>query len=395
MIWSIEREDRVDLKRKPILWGLDKDELFFGCFVLFVGIVKGGPELDIIPPAMSKLLLIIGILPMCIKILRTSYTKNEWFIIIFMGLLAIISTLFTHRLGLMLVIVMILGAKNMKVSRILNMFLTLQVVTFLIAVIPQVIKLALGGTVNGILYENRDIYGVVEVTDQFRISLGYGHPNALQQNVCFLSILLICCMSHEIKKWQIALITVFNLSFYFLTYSNTGLTIYLLFLLFYFIWRYNKTFINMIGKYSPYIFILLTAVNILIVACFTGSTWMMKLDSIMVGRLQWAHEFMMSLGFSFWGRDIAEANIGYEYLDNGYVFLLLRYGVIIFVLYIIAVYKLLSYLYRKNQLLAIIVIGVVHVYFIMENFMLAGLYNLTYIYLAPALYEVSYFRKDG
>lgn len=82
MIWSIEREDRVDLKRKPILWGLDKDELFFGCFVLFVGIVKGGPELDIIPPAMSKLLLIIGILPMCIKILRTSYTKNEWFIII-------------------------------------------------------------------------------------------------------------------------------------------------------------------------------------------------------------------------------------------------------------------------------------------------------------------------
>ena len=31
---------------------------------------------------------------MCIKILRTSYTKNEWFIIIFMGLLAIISTLF-------------------------------------------------------------------------------------------------------------------------------------------------------------------------------------------------------------------------------------------------------------------------------------------------------------
>lgn len=151
-----------------------------------------------------------------------------------MGLLAIISTLFTHRLGLMLVIVMILGAKNMKVSRILNMFLTLQVVTFLIAVIPQVIKLALGGTVNGILYENRDIYGVVEVTDQFRISLGYGHPNALQQNVCFLSILLICCMSHEIKKWQIALITVFNLSFYFLTYSNTGLTIYLLFLLFYF-----------------------------------------------------------------------------------------------------------------------------------------------------------------
>ena len=81
MIWSIEREDRVDLKRKPILWGLDKDELFFGCFVLFVGIVKGGPELDIIPPAMSKLLLIIGILPMCIKILRTSYTKNEWFII--------------------------------------------------------------------------------------------------------------------------------------------------------------------------------------------------------------------------------------------------------------------------------------------------------------------------
>ena len=395
MIWSIEREDRVDLKRKPILWGLDKDELFFGCFVLFVGIVKGGPELDIIPPAMSKLLLIIGILPMCIKILRTSYTKNEWFIIIFMGLLAIISTLFTHRLGLMLVIVMILGAKNMKVSRILNMFLTLQVVTFLIAVIPQVIKLAMGGAVNGILYENRDIYGVVEVTDQFRISLGYGHPNALQQNVCFLSILLICCMSHEIKKWQIALITVFNLSFYFLTYSNTGLTIYLLFLLFYFIWRYNKTFINMIGKYSPYIFILLTAVNILIVACFTGSTWMMKLDSIMVGRLHWAHEFMMSLGFSFWGRDIAEANIGYEYLDNGYVFLLLRYGVIIFVLYIIAVYKLLSYLYRKNQLLAIIVIGVVHVYFIMENFMLAGLYNLTYIYLAPALYEVSYFRKDG
>ena len=151
----------------------------------------------------------------------------------------------------------------------------------------------------------------------------------------------------------------------------------------------------MIGRYSPYIFILLKAVNILIVACFTGSTWMMKLDSIMVGRLHWAHEFMMSLGFSFWGRDIAEANIGYEYLDNGYVFLLLRYGVIIFVLYIIAVYKLLSYLYRKNQLLAIIVIGVVHVYFIMENFMLAGLYNLTYIYLAPALYEVSYFRKDG
>ena len=101
------------------------------------------------------------------------------------------------------------------------------------------------------------------------------------------------------------------------------------------------------------------------------------------------------IGIFFWGRDIAEANIGYEYLDNGYVFLLLRYGVIIFVLYIIAVYKLLSYLYRKNQLLAIIVIGVVHVYFIMENFMLAGLYNLTYIYLAPALYEVSYFRKDG
>lgn len=395
MIWSIERENKADLNRKPILWGLDKDELFFGCFVLFVGIVKGGPELNIIPSAMAKLLLIIGILPMCIKILRTSYTKNEWVLNIFMGLFAIISTLFTHRLGLILVIVMIFGAKNMKMSKILNMFLTLQVVTFMIAVIPQAVNFALGGTVSGILYENRDIYGVVEVTDQFRVSLGYGHPNALQQNVCFLSILLICHMSHEIKKWQLALITAFNLFFYFLTYSNTGLTIYLLFLLLYFIWRYNKSIINMIGKYSPCIFILLTAVNILIVACFSSTSWMMKLDGIMVGRLHWAHEFMMSLGLSFWGRDIAEANIGYEYLDNGYVFLLLRYGVIVFTLYVVAVYRLLIYLYRKNHLLAIIVIGVVHVYFIMENFMLAGLYNLTYIYLAPALYEGSYFRNDG
>lgn len=381
-------------ERHPLLlWGINLDELLFFIFVVLVGLIKGGPELVIIPPVLGKVFIITGCAAILFKIVCTSYTKREWFILVCLGLLTGVSTLHTHRMGLMVILILILGAKNIKLRKILVAFLSLHVLLFSIAVIPELIKIMMGGNVGG-MYHDRNIYGIVKVSQQFRISMGFTHPNILQQNVCLMSILFMCFYKEHIKGWQIAVIALANGLFYRMTYSNTGLTIFVIFVLFYLTFSRYEKIGHFIAKYSRFIFALLVAINMLVVACFSDRGWMSQLNTIMVGRLYWAHQYLTALGMTFLGRDISEAGLSYMVVDNGYTYVLLRYGIIVFLFYCFSVYKLFGYLYKQGRLVDIIAVGVLHIYFIMENFVVAGLFNFTYVYLAWALYEPE-FKKSA
>lgn len=385
MIWRISVGNSKE--RHPLLLcGINMDELLFFIFVVLVGLIKGGPELAIIPPVLGKVFIIIGCAAILLKIVCTSYTKREWFILICLGLLTGISTFHTHRMGLIVIMLLMLGAKNIKLTKMLAAFLSLHVLLFSIAVIPEVIKIMMGGNVGG-MYHDRNIYGIVKVSQQFRVSMGFTHPNILQQNICLMSILFMCFYKDHIKGWQIAVIALVNGLFYGMTYSNTGLTIFVIFVLFYFIFNRYEKISHFITKYSRFIFILLVAINMLVVACFADGGWMSRLNTIMVGRLYWAHQYLVALGITFLGRDISEAGLSYMVVDNGYTYALLRYGIIVFLVYCFSVYKLFGYLYKKGRLVDIIAVGVLHIYFIMENFVAAGLFNFTYVYLAWTLYE--------
>ncbi len=296
--------------------------------------------------------------------------------IVFGGLFFINALLNDFSLILMLLFVF-LYPNNLSPRKLGKMLVKILIaVYFIILVLTE-----LGWIFNYVEY--RPLDGTV------RHALGFVSPNACA--TYFLYILLIAVYCWKPKEWKLyIIIPCMVLSIVIFQITNSRMATIYEFLLFAFIIVEGKfEFSKVRGFFYPTIcltFVFMAFLSIMVIVYFSNNQneWYIVLNQLFSSRLGYIIKFYNEYGISLWGncielhglREATAKNVEWAGIDNSYVFILIKYGVIVFVMFFMGfVYTALE-LKKRNDYLGALYLIVICLIGLTENVM----YNIAINY---------------
>lgn len=357
-------------------------EYCYYVFLLTLGIAKGTDT--VIPPVVNLLLTAIGLACGFLSLALIEYEFKEKLIGGVLIIIGLISAASIHKLGVLLAVVVILGAKGISYSRAFKTLLLVQIFALLYNAIPTLINLLAGNAIDG-FYQERKILGIFYIGDRFRTGLGFLHPNFLQICICLGSTLILYANYDKLKVRHIVEVFLVNLGFYFLTYSNTGIALNFIYCLFLIISKKYEGLADFLSKYCKYIFLVIAFGSVLLGYLYTSSGITAVISRLLTGRFQWAHQYIEMFPMSFLGQRMTGNETGIS-LDCGYIYVWLKYGILVFTVYCFGIFKLLSKLSKEKRYAEIAVIMLLQFYFVVENFMMICFKNYSFILLSSLIF---------
>ena len=91
------------------------------------------------------------------------------------------------------------------------------------------------------------------------------------------------------------------------------------------------------------------------------------------------------MGFSAWGKPLS-TEVAYWGLDCGYMNLLLCYGTVLFVTYVVGTFLVFRYLAARRRYLELVLVWFFQLFFIIESFIAVIWMNATFLYMSCLLY---------
>lgn len=321
-----------------------------------------------------QFMTILAFIMLLIKLLITQYTKREIIICGILIAIGLISYLSSGREGVLLTIITIVGLKNISYRRIL--YLTLIIRSF---IFTSLITLSLTGVIENVTLKHwRDGVGMIN-----RYGLGYDHPNLLHTNLFILVILFIYIFYEKLNITCYIGILAINLLIYNFSISRTGLFAIILALLITIFLKAklisNRLFYNICKIIIP------LCVLFTIVTAFGYSKFdiIKKIDRILSGRIYYSSHFLNNYKWNAFGRNLIGDN---NLLDNGYVVLIINYGVIIFGLYTLGYYKVVKKFIAYNMNKELLMIILFSIYGVTEGYIPNIFLNLSLIFLSSIIF---------
>lgn len=305
-------------------------------------------------------------------LLMTYYSKKEWMTIVLFGILGTVSYLITGRNEILRTVVFLAACKEMDMKQVMK---TLFWVT--LAGCLAIAAASLFG-----------IFGDISVTQTYesvgtpdtRLTLGFGHPNALYCMVWVLMLLGMYVYSEKMKWYTYLGFAIGCLGMFFLTKTATGILIALFSLVLAAMFQYlpklreSKVIqgLSLVGYAVCIIVSVLGAANANRVLDYNwGLDTSRKaqlyvcLDKILTGRLLTLASTEISDGTLQTWRIFAKPDTTY-YFDLGWVRLFYWYGIIPAVIFILILLYLLYFCFKKKDYMAVVMILSITIYTVVE-----------------------------
>lgn len=342
-----------------------------------------GVQIDILNNLVNWLIFMLLMLQI---IFMQSYTKKELIVVILITLPIVISTGSSGNKSLLSLWMFIVGSKKISFDKIVQ-----TAYRILIIMIPLVIFLRLMGLI--------DDYTIMRGSVQ-RFSLGFSHPNQLGMRI-FQLTLCHCYMNRMklsiIHYWNIIFAVAFT---FIISNSKTAyisLIVFLSVLLFYEYIERKSPIITKIFARSLVIGAFLLNVFSLTLSYIdvNRNVILSRIDKWMSFRFSWCHRVWQIYGVSFWGQKVyiwgeelkAVGRQSRLYLDNAYVAILLRYGILVFlIISFMYLYLIKSMVIRKEYVLTIILF-LYSLYGLMETGLFMLSHNIFLLSFSDLLYH--------
>lgn len=345
----------------------------------------GGLSIDVLNSAMNY--VILGLLMLQILFFQ-KYEKKELIIIAMITIPIVISTKQSGYFVLLSAWMFIVASKNVKFEEVIRIAYTI-----LRIMIPLIIILYfIGALEESTLYRN----GVL------RHSLGFSHPNQLGLR---LFQLLVCNFYIHRKKvhagnYIFALLLI--VAAYFIPNSQTATIcmgcVSVFVMAYVFFEKYSTSLMHLFKKLLIVIGIMSNLLSVVWSVCGVEKYEILKqIDQWMSIRFSTCHKVFQLFGSSLWGQHLyitsaERALVGIRtilFLDNAYMALMLRMGVIVYVIFTVAYIGQMMILRKKDNNILLIILVVYAIYGIMENGFFALTHNIFLLAFSDMLY-----RKD-
>ena len=198
-----------------------------------------------------------------------------------------------------------------------------------------------------------------------KTAIGFGMQNPNTVPVIVFSIIVAYNLQNEYNISGRIIATEFITSFvlYYFCRARTAGIILVSYLIGILLFKKTSS-IRGIFKPTQYIFVACAGVSILIANLFRSRTirWL-QINSILSGR-PWAWDlYLTKYGIKFWGQNI---DLTIAALDNAYLRILVQYGVLTFLIYLIFFIGISRYAYKNNKIVLLLSIIAYEIYFMAE-----------------------------
>lgn len=272
---------------------------------------------------------------------KKQYIKDNFLLLIFL-FLTIVTALVSKNRTLIKLGFLLLCFKSVDFDSFIKKDIYIR--TFL--VMAMMIMYLFGLTDNGIL-EYRNGF--------MRNSFGMGHPNsfAFYLSIIFMEFTYLDYKKSEKSTLKSILVAIAFLVFnYFFLGSRTN--IILIVLAEAFILITNKfDFVKFIDKILPFLFVFFLVISYLLCNFYTeNNNFLMILNKLLSNRLYLTNVILDNYDITLLGNNIIKDS--FYILDNAYMNILIRYGLLVSVCFSILFYKSFLKLIKENKILLII-----------------------------------------
>lgn len=341
---------------------------------------------DVANDAVAVIILLLSFVQISVF---QKYSIREMFIISLISIAMIICT-FTSGNNIMLSTwIFILLAKYIDFDRV-----ALLSYIILILTISIVLYLFFSGNINEVMTYRKGI---------IRHSWGFSHPNWLGMRV-FELIVAHCYVRRNSIKWYDVLLIIFGMFFaYKVPNSQTAyvcLGIFMFLLMLYYLSDYFVDGRKIFGKCIIYMAFFANAFSIAMSLFNVKKIPVLsKLDKMLSLRFSNCYRVIKRFGIHLMGTNVElyskRMGIRYTkyYLDTAYTAILVRYGIIIYIVFSVLYIYAMYYCYKKQNYMLVIIYGVYALYGIMENTLYSLSLNIFLFGIACPLYNKEFINN--
>lgn len=315
-----------------------------------------------------------------------SYKKSEMVVIILITLPIVISTVLSGNRNLLSLWMFVVGAKKISFNRIVRVAYRI-----LLIMVPMVIFF----WQVGLLEDHTVMRGDIR-----RYSLGFSHPNLLGTRI-FQLVLCHCYINKDIINiWNYCYII---LAAFFVVKVPNSQTVYIslialfvLLIIYEYVRNQKPIFMKLYAGGLLIGAVLCAVISIILSFIDVNRNYVLKkIDIWISGRFSWGYKVWQIYGTSLMGQKIYISSdevrriglSGRLWLDNAYLSLLLRYGILVFLMFTFFYICLIYKKFVQKQYILVIILFLYAMYGIME----CGLYmignNIFLIVFADLLYN--------
>ncbi len=232
-----------------------------------------------------------------------------------------------------------------------------------------------------------------------RYCLGFSHPNNISLFINIMLILFLYTYYNKIKTRKnkiicnISLILVLFLVYY-LTKSRTGLIMGIAIIFLFMVYKYGNK-IKFIRNYKFVIGIyIMILVFVFALQCIPETSQLYEVaDNILTGRIKFSGMMLERYGMTLLGQNISNMYDTYKgfsifiALDQGIISSLLRYGILINLLFYIIQFVLIKKYCRQKKYDRIVIILVMVIYAITEDILFYPFTNIALLFISDLIFN--------
>ena len=281
----------------------------------------------------------------------------------------------------------ICGMKKIRINKVISYIFLAHVVGMIIII---------DSTLIGLIPDNIILRG-----NSIRHSLGFNHPNALGARIFQILFMYIYMLDDKQQKVKVLPILFISFITYQLTKSITVVLLMALSAVLIFIVRIirkkehkAKKIVFFIFSKFKWMFLFIPIIATYVIVTFESIRNYFK--GTFLARILQAKYYFDFYGFSLFGKQL-EINNGIDNyqleisklytLDNGYMYLLLGYGIIAFTLFLFGNFLLSKRLIKNKMFIPLIIIFIYALYGFAETTMIRFTYNFSVIFFSYILWN--------
>ena len=329
-----------------------------------------------------KIVLLAALLGFIVKMILTTYSLKEAGLSIGLLALGFISYRVSGDKGMLLYIMMIVGAKNLSTRRIMK----IAGITFCGSFVLMSVVTA-----------TRMINGPVKIHEKLghlmaRWCLGQAHPNVLHVSYLLFCIFVIYMTQSSKKKNLILfLLMLGNIYIFLYSVSFTGLIAVIVFLMLCLYWTIMHGKSQKIMSWEKILlyggFAFCVLFSMLAPILLRGRAFEL-LNKAVNTRLELSRYFLTTYPVSLWGHRISEIVTSSITMDCSYVYAYEAYGIVIFVLIIMGYGFLMKKLIREQRGVELCIVLACLIAGVTEPFLFnASFKNMSLLFFAEILYR--------
>lgn len=330
-----------------------------------------------------KIFLVISIAFFAAKMLLTEYDLYEAGIIGLLGICSFLSYWHTGEKGILLVFMMVSGLKNISLKQLWKVALMVWCLSYLPAVVLTTLKIV----DSPFKVHIRPMVGFA-----IRWGMGSSHPNVGHVGYLVLAVLVVYVLGEKISwKWCLLLFAG-NCYVFLYTISQTGflMTSFYLAAVIYLMCRKNPSRLEygIVQCVLP----LCVLISIVLPVVLEGKAFDI-LNKLTNTRMVQSRRYLMEEEITWFGRALGLNNAGYT-LDNSFMFAFMTYGIVTFLILMLAYYFIIRKYIREERKRELAVIVTMLVAGISEPFLFnTSFKNLSLLFLGELIFEGNRERK--